>query len=1390
MAVGNLVVELTLNDGQYQARMRQAGQAAQTLTGSFDRLDSRLKGIEGGLSGMLPHLRDIAIVTSSLHSIVSGVSDTFGALAHSLISANSEIERSTVLLQGLSKSVDMEGKIAGATKDINFLFETAKQAPFALKELTNSFVKMNAVGLTQTENKLRSLTDAIANFGGSDEGLHRSTVAIQQMASKGVISMEELRQQLGESLPNAMQMMADGMGLPLATLIKNVSEGKVKAVNAIDVMLQEMEFTMQGSSKRMMETWSGMTSQLSTNWMLLQKQVGDAGGFNSAKDALRDLNTFLQSDDALKYGQSLGDGLRVAIDGVVGLTKSFNENKDAIAHAGEGLLAFWAITKSIAPAQAIVMGLTGAFGTTGSVMTTLNATTSMWKNALASSIPITTTTMGGLMNLERTVVTTATSVGALARANAVLSATFATLLGPIGLLVTAVGVIGYEYFQFRDKAVHALDDVIEKQKELNALQTARVDGDAALKTRKDIEEAKKAIDILEGQKNALLQQNKQIHENGPGDMFSPGLWLAKEKNSKEVDELSEKQRIARQSIEEGNEQLFERTTKRSTALVRESISQKEALLTDSYKRQKDQIMANLTAMAGANKTQIEQDKYLNFALIELQKSETGRRIELLEGEKKANLAIRKELMESSNTAIPAFMNLTVDKSGLEKDKVEILAEIGVIQAQIDQATKNGTDTKVLTAALEEKKKALEGTSAALTKVETNLKAIKSSGAILDKDITNISMATDGMVILSGELERYLKLQDDLAKGKPMGEFGMMSMESGKELKNLQSEWESAQKSLAGYADDYYKLHSKSYNKAAVGMGGEVSQQMSDVFGGVTKDPSASEDDKRLAEGARSFTSSAFSNKKDSAGIDKNTENLKDEILAMRALGDEFKSSGKLREDGLKLSDEEIAATDKLAAAREHLKNGSKDIPELKSANTVHLERMIQEAEQVGSSTIRLRENLATSLSIDAKNAELKGVEKTAAEFARIDAKQVQDAIRAEDFKADLRRKSDQAMVESRLLLNGTKEELYAQDTKNFTDNLKDQLLQHEISTDAEVKEVIDAQLKMREERRKTDEAHRINAANKAFDNVVDQGMASRMVGTQYARDKAELEVGYAQAVETTTEKLREQGMSETELANELRLLHAQRGEDYKNLEYAHRTSFDRMAQDTIDFRQVVGDAASQFTNGMIDGMTMLATDGSANFRKFATSVLNDIGKMLIKMALMRTFQIGMGMLSGGAAAVVSESTSALSSGLDSFSSSAANSINTTAMGNGGFWEHANGGIMTSMGDIPLKAYANGGIANRPQLSLFGEGKTPEAYVPLPDGRSIPVTMSGSEGGVTGVTIQINVDNKGNASTSDQKTGSGAGATGDMWGKMADNVKSVVLRTIAEEKRPGGQLWSS
>lgn len=76
----------------------------------------------------------------------------------------------------------------------------------------------------------------------------------------------------------------------------------------------------------------------------------------------------------------------------------------------------------------------------------------------------------------------------------------------------------------------------------------------------------------------------------------------------------------------------------------------------------------------------------------------------------------------------------------------------------------------------------------------------------------------------------------------------------------------------------------------------------------------------------------------------------------------------------------------------------------------------------------------------------------------------------------------------------------------------------------------------------------------------------------------------------------------------------------------------------------------------------------------------------------------------------------------------------------GLFGFADGGVMTSAGPLPLRKYAAGGVARSAQVAIYGEGDRPEAFVPLPDGRSIPVTMQG------GGTIVQNFDMRGSTTS--------------------------------------------
>lgn len=143
----------------------------------------------------------------------------------------------------------------------------------------------------------------------------------------------------------------------------------------------------------------------------------------------------------------------------------------------------------------------------------------------------------------------------------------------------------------------------------------------------------------------------------------------------------------------------------------------------------------------------------------------------------------------------------------------------------------------------------------------------------------------------------------------------------------------------------------------------------------------------------------------------------------------------------------------------------------------------------------------------------------------------------------------------------------------------------------------------------------------------------------------------------------------------------------------------------------ISNAAAQserlFTNafkGMEDALVSFVQTGKLDFKSLANSIVADLIRIQIQQSI--TKPLAQMMQSSG-----------MMSGIKSL------------------FGFANGGVMSSNGPMALHSYASGGVASSPQLALFGEGRMNEAFVPLPDGRSIPVTMNGQ--GASQITVNIN-----------------------------------------------------
>jgi tape measure domain-containing protein len=232
-----------------------------------------------------------------------------------------------------------------AAQQVMYLRDFAKDAPFSLKALTDTFVKLKSTGIDPMAGALKGLVDGVAAFGGNDEVLHRASIAIQQMAGKGVIQMEELRQQLGEAMPRAVELMARSMGISTAELIQTVSKGTLDAKSSLAAFTMELDRTFGGAAANQMNTFNGMVSKTTTLFQNLALQAGDSGFFGAIKDKLRELNDALGGKRFEEFARSAGQWAASFINGVGTAIQTTIRFKDELITVGTVLATAFGASK-------------------------------------------------------------------------------------------------------------------------------------------------------------------------------------------------------------------------------------------------------------------------------------------------------------------------------------------------------------------------------------------------------------------------------------------------------------------------------------------------------------------------------------------------------------------------------------------------------------------------------------------------------------------------------------------------------------------------------------------------------------------------------------------------------------------------------------------------------------------------------------------------------------------------------------------------------------------------------------------------------------------------------------------------------------------------------------
>ncbi len=339
---GNIAVGLVLNGAD--AFVGRVNSSAKSL----DKYGSSAKVAEVNTQSWLHQTRDAVIVLGLARSAVENLSMMLTSIPRSIIKQNAQLERSQILIAGMDKSADSYAEaMARAQKTVGELVDMSSSSPFSVDSIADSFAKLSAADIQNTASALDALVNASAKAGTNSEGLKRASVALSQMAGKGVISMEELRQQLGESIPTAMQLMANATGMRMGDMVKKISTGTMEARSALDELFKEMSFSSMGAAEAMAQSIEGIENRIRNDFTRLSKVVGDNDFTKTYKEIGNELDEILSSQEVINFAKDLGSALATVTEELFDISKAIASNSKEIGF----LIAAMASMKILTGAQ-------------------------------------------------------------------------------------------------------------------------------------------------------------------------------------------------------------------------------------------------------------------------------------------------------------------------------------------------------------------------------------------------------------------------------------------------------------------------------------------------------------------------------------------------------------------------------------------------------------------------------------------------------------------------------------------------------------------------------------------------------------------------------------------------------------------------------------------------------------------------------------------------------------------------------------------------------------------------------------------------------------------------------------------------------------------------------
>lgn len=289
------------------------GTATNVASSAANRAASSYSSVNGAFTRL----------TSSLNSVYTLMRNISGAMQFVFGALLRELDK----LQGFQAIMSVTTKSSEeAGRSYDFLRGTANQLGVQIDALTSNYAKLVAAlpegeaGIKLAQNAFLGLARAARTLHASNSDTQLMFYAVTQMASKGVVSMEELRRQLGEKLPGVMQIAAKALNTTPELLEAAIRKGTVNSIKFLQYFADELNRTFKEPAEKAAQSVDAAFNRLKNVWVDFVKQVLDSGAgqsivnlFDAIREKLSDPYVMQQFASLVK---SIADRLTEMVKGI------------------------------------------------------------------------------------------------------------------------------------------------------------------------------------------------------------------------------------------------------------------------------------------------------------------------------------------------------------------------------------------------------------------------------------------------------------------------------------------------------------------------------------------------------------------------------------------------------------------------------------------------------------------------------------------------------------------------------------------------------------------------------------------------------------------------------------------------------------------------------------------------------------------------------------------------------------------------------------------------------------------------------------------------------------------------------------------------------------------